>query len=267
MYDALSRGKNKDITDAIANNREDVEDPEQWESFSNWKDYDNLTEGEGLEILSSCIFNFAACIVCAARLPKLADWGVVALSSWLTVDDIAFLLVTIENCVNKWIRSYRFLSAKRKSLEEKGQWSEADKLLDIKLSRPAKKRRKGDKPDTESELSQMKALPGTKFEVGSGVSGPEGQRRFECLKLYIYRNYFDKKNNHDVAEANEAALNAALRRLVAEETQHTRRAMAKKQVVTPPPADPPQQEVMDLRDFEWASLFQSDPTSNNLVGV
>ena len=58
------------------------------------KDYDSLTNGDGRELLASVIFNFATCIVSSARLRKLADWGVVACCSWLTVCNIAFLLVT-----------------------------------------------------------------------------------------------------------------------------------------------------------------------------
>ena len=250
-FDAASRGSNADILGAIAAGKEDVETAEAWKDFGSWVDYPTLLTPEvgGLELLAYTIFHFSPCVVSKNRLPLEEKLGDVPLRQWLSIDDIAFLLVTLENCINKWIRSYRFLVKKRDALKRGGKWCEGTRLVDIKLTKP-RKRLAGEEQDYSSELSQMKNLPGTKFQTGSGVSGPKGQRRFDSLKLYILKNYYA---DTDTARENEKALNGALKKAVAAENWKSNVKKKKQPTVTR--VQRPVGDMDKLRSFEWELLF------------
>ena len=96
-FDALSKGDNKDIVEGLVDGSEKVETPQTWAGFPSWENYDTLLEGDGLEIMAYAIYHFAACVVLKSYLPPLDQWGKIPLRRWLTVDDIAFILGTLDS--------------------------------------------------------------------------------------------------------------------------------------------------------------------------
>ena len=196
-FDAASRGDNKDIIDALNSTvpgvpKEDVEDAGQWHDFASWKDYENLTATRGLEVLAWAIFNFAPCVVEKSRLPSTDKWAGTELKKWLSIDDIGFILITLENSINKWIR----LSRKLEDKKRQARLASLDPSKVVLLK------------------ADMKEVPGTKFPAGSGVSGRIGQERFHALKLYLKRNYYD---DTELTRENCKALAKELSRILEEE--------------------------------------------------
>ena len=242
LFDVASKGDNRDILnffeperipnvpEASQPKKEDVEDPEKWSGYNDWKDYPTLAEGRGLEVMAWTIFNFAPCVVHKSRLPTTDKWAGTPLKKWLTMDDIAFLLITLENCINKWIRLYQKLKEKKEQALQVG-------VADVSRVFLPKE--------------ELAAIPGTKFPSGSGVSGRVGQERFNALKLYIQRNYYD---DSPIAQGNCDALAKVLENLVeAEEKKRASSATAsadaapediEPHVVTNPALD-------SLHDMEW----------------
>lgn len=211
-FDAISKGENKDIFIGLRDGTEKVETADTWRDFNSWVDYESLLEPEdseekndALELMSFCVYNFAACVVNKEVLPPLNKLGRIPLRQWLSVDDLAFILGTLESCINKWIRQYWYLSEKKKKLLQEGKCAEDTKLLEIKLDRGRTNEMK--KNNVKSEHERVKHLPGAKYESGSGIAGAKGQSRLAGLKVYIYRNYFE---DTEFARRNEAALNSKL---------------------------------------------------------
>lgn len=183
-----SKGCNKDIIRSIQAGHEKIEDPSVWENFDNWVDHEaTLADGAGLELITWLVYHFSPAVVMHDRLkPAMKEWGTVSLGSWLTIDDLAFIVLTLEHSINKWIGLHALLQKKKQAAEEQGQ-----------------------DPDAVDELSkeEVKIVPGNKFRPGSGVSGLEGQARFKALKLYFHKNYYSGSAE---ARKNEEALKNSL---------------------------------------------------------
>ena len=244
-FNAATKGDNKDVFegfDASSDFQESVETKERWADFANWTDHPTLAEGEGLELIGWSLFHFAPCVVHKNRLPPTSKWAVTPLDQWLTIDDIAFILLTLENCINKWIRLYNQLLKKRREAVEDGK-NPASVCL--------------------TKKEEMAATRGAKFPAGSGVSGIQGQKRFNGLKLWIKRNYYDDTT---LAKQNSEALKAQLDALVVEEEERrmgdsersksTRRQEAAAVEVRDP-------ELDDLHDLEWLRCMNG----NSLMAV
>lgn len=183
--------------------------------------------------------------------------GRIPLRQWITVDDIAFILGTIENCINKWIRQYRYLADKKKDLLAKGMCTKDTKLLDIRLDRTRTPEMRANKVRTE--LETVKQFRGAKYDAGSGIAGSKGQARIAGLKVFIYRSYFD---NTDEARENTEALNAALCNLAQKDLERQQNANEGSRGTThkseqslaqePPPL------LETIRKMEFESLFAED---------
>ena len=203
----------------MENGTEDVETSESWNGFASWVDYESLLppddpeeRNEAMELMAYVVYNLSACVVNKELLPSSKMWGKIPLRQWLSVDDLVFILGTIENCINKWIRQYRYLEEKKRELVQDGKCSKDTNLLDIKLDR--NKTEDMRKDGLKSEHETVKHMAGSKYESGSGIAGAKGQRRLNGLKVYIYKNYFEDTPS---AKANEAALNSRLAALAMED--------------------------------------------------
>jgi hypothetical protein len=173
-FHAVTRGDNKDITAS-----DDVDALGNYADLDNWKDHETLEAGNGLKLMTWCIFHFGPHAVDKSKLPQSRIWAEDKMQSWLSCDDVAFVLLVLEHCINKWIRLYK--------------WEE--------LTKKKKTRR-------EAELTK-----GSKFPSGSGISSKEGQARFLGLKTYIQRSYYD---DTEQANKNLGALNKSIKDLVAQ---------------------------------------------------
>ena len=194
LFDVDTKGPNIDIVESFAKphkvDHDQIENRVSWNNFDQWTGYESLKEGDGLKLLAWVIFHFAPSVVVKQRLPVTDRWAGTPIGKWLTTDDIAFLLVTLENNINKWIRSGRILAKKRELAKEEGS-SDVSKVTLLK--------------------KEVQILKGAKFPSGSGISGKEGQARFNAIKLFIQRNYF---RADEESQRNNDALHGELQRLL-----------------------------------------------------
>ena len=265
-FDAISRGENKDIFDRFCEGSESVENEAKWSDFDTWTDYDSLLEGHGLELMAYSIYHFAACVVLKELLPQLEKWGSIPLRKWISVDDIAYLLGTLETCIDKWIRQYRYLQEKKKQLVEAGQCSADIKLLDIKLDR-SKPTEEMKRKKEKNEHETVKHLPGNKYETGSGIAGAAGQRRMAGLKVYIYKNYFENTN---FAAENQKALNERLaamaeKDILEREEEGAKDTASKRSSQTKEHAPPP--VLDDICRMDYAALLGTFDNVNGSYSV
>jgi hypothetical protein len=172
-FHAVTRGDNKDITES-----DNIDILGNYADLANWKDYETLEAGVALKLMTWCIFHFGPHAVDKSKLPQSRIWAEDKMQSWLSCDDVAFVLLVLEHSINKWIRLERYEEFAKK-----------------------KKTRK------EAELTE-----GSKFPSGSGISSKEGQARFVGLKTYIQKSYYDETEQ---ATKNLRALNKSIKDLVA----------------------------------------------------
>ena len=172
-FHAVTRGDNKDITQS-----DDVDLLANYADFGSWKDYETLEAGDALKLMTWCIFHFGPHAVDKSKLPQSRIWAEDKMQSWLSCDDVAFVLLVLEHSINKWIR-----------------------LSDYEIMAKRKKTRK--------EAEETK---GSKFPSGSGISSKEGQARCVGLKTYIQKSYYDETEQ---ATKNLRALNKSIKDLVA----------------------------------------------------
>ena len=250
LFDVTSKGQNTDIVESFARETDEdhIENRVSWRDFDQWTGYDNLQEGPGLKLLAWVIFHFGPSVVVKQRLPVTDRWAGTPIGKWLTTDDIAFLLVTLENNINKWIRSGKLLSKKRQLALAAG----AEDVSKVTLLK-----------------KEVQILKGAKFPSGSGISGREGQARFNAIKLFIQRNYFlgneeTQRNNDTLHEELQALVlaeetRAASKRRGAVDRHEGGGNVAAQDAVV----ETEDSRALDaLQDFEWKKLMVLTPQNS-----
>lgn len=177
-----SRGKNEDI-------KESDEVEKGGYGKEKWSACDLSThDAKGTKAMAWAVFQFSRFVVSretAAEMKEVEFWeNPATLMSKISIDDIAFILITLENSINKWIRLHKILVAKREAAGANGNTELAKRVCLVK--------------------ADMKNVPGSKFPNGTGISGPEGQKRFNALKIYLFQNLY--KKNSETGRENITAL-------------------------------------------------------------
>ena len=242
-FDVEHRGSNSDIRDCLkqenASGWDPLENMDHWKNYKGWKDHDlSKDDDDGLKLLAWTLFHFSACLVPKERMPGTDHWAMTLIHKHLTCDDIAFLLLTFENNINRWTHLHQKLQEKRKTAIERGE-----DPAKVRLVNP----------------QDYKGVPATQFPVGSGISGREGQERFNHLKVYINKKLFAHKEE-DCQRIWEA-LQKEFKRLAKTECNRLQDKPESPQAAKPVQVPAVQHEhVMNpelklLQDAEWKDLM------------
>ncbi len=174
----------------------------QWEKFP---DYDNLyqaedlADGPALEIVAWLIHTFARSVCCATKYQlyhqMLKKQGV----KFITLDDYVYIFVQAQNSIPKW--TLQDQEIQKKSLPP---------VTEKKLTKDQKKLMK--------EIDDI----GYEFKNGTGVSGPDGKRRYNAMMKFFYDAYFDPEAP-EVVKKNQSALEKALNQLLQDEQERIKK--------------------------------------------
>ena len=194
-----------------------IDDPEEWRQFpenlqSQAQDRDDLdlTKGLGLELMGWLVDMFGKTVLSDRRTyetyalecdkaRKDRDWG--TLVDLLTLDNLAFIFLQVQNCINKWLWFHKAWKLKKGP----PAWREKP-FKDIQKCETTKELNKEEK----KEVQKIEEL-GYEYKSGSGVSGEEGKQRMGAVIKFLHRAYYDPNNGK--MEENKKALKREVQKL------------------------------------------------------
>ncbi len=175
----------------------------EWEKYPNYDTYkkEDLADGPALAFVAWLIHTYARSVCGTTKVEKydrkLESQGI----AFITLDDFAYIFVQAQNNMPGWTLQHRFISSKKL---------------------PARNVKEKFYDKDQKELMRKIHDVAYRFTNGTGVSGDDGQKRYNAMIKFFYEAYFDK-NGGEVVEANRTALLVALKALLEEEKEERKR--------------------------------------------
>lgn len=170
----------------------------EWEKYPNYPSYkkEDLASGPALDFIAWLVHTFARSVCGTTKAEKydrkLENQGI----AFITLDDFAYMFVQAQNNMPGWMLHHRAIrkgDLPKRNIKEK--YYEANQKMMMK------------------EINDV----AYRFKNGTGVSGDDGQKRYNAMIKFFYDAYFDKAAGGEVVETNRTALLEALRDLLDKE--------------------------------------------------
>lgn len=186
---------------------------ESWEKMREYPDLKeaDLTDESDLMLLAWVIETFMA-FVCrrktgaegkreSSRTRTLEFYN--KLFEHVTLDDLVFMFVQVQNNINKWRLVWH-------AFEEKlvPAWEHHKDPEDCECNKKSLAGK--DNEAANLELVNLINDRGYEFPKGAGVAGTDGRRRYNHLTEYFFDHYFNTRDNPNAVEANRRALIKAI---------------------------------------------------------
>ena len=244
--DSVETFGNKEVYLTLDGGNGEIDPIEEW---NRWQDYpkfaqilvSQLKNDIPTSLMAWLVHNFAP-IVCAGAFATdyasaLSDGDTVSMD-WLTVDDFAFIFVTVQHNINYWHRYHWRLQQQRDKARTAGNFV-SDSLLKV---------------DTTG-------LGGCEFKNGSGISGVEGQRRYKAMTKFLSKAYYKNTDEPDLVVENRKALMTRLVKMVRDDEQRAMEASGADQATSQPKKKAKRrressedEELNDILTDQWSQL-------------